>query len=102
MNLVVDGLLAAKQCDGTILVVESGNTERAQAEKAKQQLEYAGIKILGAVLNKAGAEGGRYGYGYGYGKYGYGYGYGKHYGTEKENSQGEGTDGKKHKHKHRK
>ena len=101
VNLVVDGLLAAKQCDGTILVVESGNTERAQAEKAKQQLEYAGIKILGAVLNKAGAEGGRYGYGYGYGKYGYGYGYGKHYGAEKENSQGEDTDGKKHKHKHK-
>ena len=102
VNLVVDGLLVAKQCDGTILVVESGSTERAQAEKAKQQLQYAGIKILGAVLNKAGAEGGRYGYGYGYGKYGYGYGYGKHYGAEKEEGQGEETDGKKkHKRKHR-
>ena len=95
VNLVVDGLLVAKQCDGTILVVESGSTERAQAEKAKQQLQYAGIKILGAVLNKAGAEGGRYGYGYGYGKYGYGYGYGEHYGAEKEEGQGEDTDGKK-------
>lgn len=102
VNLVVDGLLVAKQCDGTILVVESGSTERAQAEKAKQQLQYAGIKILGAVLNKAGAEGGRYGYGYGYGKYGYGYGYGKHYGAEKEEGQGEETDGKKkRKHKRR-
>lgn len=102
VNLVVDGLLVAKQCDGTILVVESGSTERAQAEKAKQQLQYAGIKILGAVLNKAGAEGGRYGYGYGYGNYGYGYGYGKHYGAEKEEGQGEDTDGKKkRKRKHR-
>lgn len=102
VNLVVDGLLVAKQCDGTILVVESGSTERAQAEKAKQQLQYAGIKILGAVLNKAGAEGGRYGYGYGYGSYGYGYGYGKHYGAEKEEGQGEDTDGKKkHKRKRR-
>lgn len=102
MNLVVDGLLVAKQCDGTILVVESGNTERAQAEKAKQQLLYAGIKILGVVLNKAGAEGGRYGYGYGYGHYGYGhYGYG-HYGSEKEAGQGEDTNGKKkRKRKHR-
>lgn len=98
VNLVVDGLLAAKQCDGTILVVESGSTERAQAEKAKQQLQYAGIKILGAVLNKAGAEGGRYGYGYGYGHYGYGYG--RNYG---EDSQGKDADGKKkHKRKHRK
>lgn len=102
VNLVVDGLLVAKQCDGTILVVESGNTERAQAEKAKQQLLYAGIKILGVVLNKAGAEGGRYGYGYGYGHYGYGhYGYG-HYGSEKEAGQGEDTNGKKkRKRKHR-
>ena len=99
VNLVVDGLLVAKQCDGTILVVESGNTERAQAEKAKQQLLYAGIKILGVVLNKAGAEGGRYGYGYGYGHYGYGYGY---YGSEKEADQGEDTNGKKkRKRKHR-
>lgn len=103
VNLVVDGLLAAKQCDGTILVVESGSTERAQAEKAKQQLQYAGIKILGAVLNKAGAEGGRYGYGYGYGYGHYGYGYGRNYGENREDSQGKDTDGKKkHKRKHRK
>lgn len=91
VNLVVDGLLVAKQCDGTILVVKSGSTERAQAEKAKQQLQYADIKILGAVLNQAGVEGGRYGYGYGYGK---------HYGAEKENRPEEDTDGKK-KRKHR-
>ena len=106
MNLVVDGLLAAKQCDGTILVVESGSTERAQAEKACSQLQYAGIKVLGVVLNKAGAGNGRYGYGYGkyghYGHYGYGngyYGYGQD--GENEESQGE-SSGKKHKHKRRK
>ena len=49
------------------------------------------------MLNKAGAEGGRYGYGYGH----YGYGYG-HYGSEKEADQGEDTNGKKkRKRKHR-
>lgn len=95
VNLVIDGLLAAKQCDGTILVVESGNTERAQAEKAKQQLQYADIKILGAVLNKAGAESGRYGYGYGYG-------YGGYYGTDQKNGQGDEANGKKKHRRHRK
>ena len=30
LNLVIDGLLIAKQCDGTVLVVESGRTDRAQ------------------------------------------------------------------------
>ena len=73
MNVVIDGVLIAKQCDGTILVVESGLTERSQAEKARQQLLYADIKILGAVLNKVNINKGRYGYGYyGYGYYGYG------------------------------
>lgn len=110
VNLVVDGLLVAKQCDGTILVVESGSTERAQAEKACSQLQYAGIKVLGAVLNKAGAGNGRYGYGYGhyghgYGHYGYGYGNGYYgYGQDGENeeSQGEGSGKKKHRKKRRK
>lgn len=113
VNLVVDGLLAAKQCDGTILVVESGSTERAQAEKACSQLQYAGIKVLGAVLNKAGAGNGHYGYGYGrygyghhgYGHYGYGYGNGYYgYGQdgEKEEGQGESSGKKKHRKKRRK
>lgn len=75
INLVIDGLLIAKQCDGTVLIVESGKTERAQAEKAKQQIQYANIRLLGAVLNKAPIYEKRYGYGYGYGRYGYGYGY---------------------------
>lgn len=71
LNLVIDGLLIAKQCDGAVLVVESGLTERAQVEKARRQMVYADIKILGAVLNKARSGNGRYGYGYGYGYYGH-------------------------------
>lgn len=66
LNLVIDGLLIAKQCDGAVLVVESGLTERAQVEKARRQMVYADIKILGAVLNKARTGNGRYGYGYGH------------------------------------
>ena len=76
INPVIDGTLIAKRCDGTVLVVESGLTDRVQAMRAKRQLEYAGIKILGAVLNKIGAAKKGYGYGSGYG-YGYGYGYGE-------------------------
>ena len=68
VNPVIDGALIAKKCDGTVLVVECGFTERAQAVKAKRQLEYAGIKILGVVLNKVGLSKKGYGYGYGYGE----------------------------------
>lgn len=80
VNPVIDGALISQKCDGTVLVVESGETERVQAIRAKRQLEYAGIKILGVVLNKVDISGKGYGkYGkYGYGKYGYGeYGYGE-------------------------
>lgn len=52
INLVIDGAIVAKQCDGAVLVIESGTTERAQALRAKRQLEYAGVKLLGVVLNK--------------------------------------------------
>lgn len=76
VNPVIDGALISKKCDGTVLVINSGVTERAQAVHAKQQLEYAGIKILGAVLNQVEEDKKGYGYGYGYGR-GYGYGYGK-------------------------
>lgn len=72
VNPVIDGALIAKKCDGTVLVIENGVTERAQALHAKRQLEYGGIKLLGAVLNRVGGE--KKGYGYGYS---YGYGYGK-------------------------
>lgn len=81
VNLVIDGALVAKRCDGTVLVVESGVTERSQIIRAKQQLEYAGVKILGVVLNKVETRKGAYGRKYGYGaEYGYGYG-------EKRNSK---------------
>ena len=95
LNVVIDGLLIAKQCDGTVLVVESGITERAQAEKARRQMEYAGINILGAVVNKVRMNERRYGYGYGYGygKYGYGYGYG--YGEKESGQKGIGSANRK-------
>lgn len=85
LNVVIDGLLVAKHCDGAILVVESGLTERAQAEKARRQLEYADIRILGAVLNKADVTRHRYGYGYGYG---YSYGYRSSDGSDEKEENG--------------
>lgn len=95
LNVVIDGLLIAKQCDGTVLVVESGITERAQAEKARRQMEYAGINILGAVVNKVRMNERRYGYGYGYGYGNYGYGYGYGYGEKESGQKGKGSANRK-------
>ena len=70
INAVVDGVIACKQCDGTLLVVSAGTTERGSVIHAKRQLEFAGVKVLGVILNKIGGKKGGYGYGYGYGKSG--------------------------------
>lgn len=52
VNTAIDAALIASRCDGTVLVIESGETDRDQARGAKLQLEFSGAKILGAVLRK--------------------------------------------------
>ena len=41
-----------KKVDGVILVIESGKTRSQVAIKAKQELEDAGAKVLGVILNR--------------------------------------------------
>lgn len=49
--VVTDSQLLANKCDGVVLVVSSGFTERESAIKAKEQLIAAQGKVLGVVLN---------------------------------------------------
>ncbi|AST08054.1 capsular biosynthesis protein [Anoxybacillus flavithermus] len=49
---VTDAQILANQCDGTILVVQSGKTEIEAAQKAKELLLAAKGKLLGVVLNQ--------------------------------------------------
>ncbi len=75
LGAVIDAAIIGKQCDGTVLVVEAAGTDRKQAQRVRGRLEAAGIRILGVVLNKAGAGGSAYDYKkYGYGEYYYSYG----------------------------
>lgn len=48
---VTDAQILANKCDGTILVVYSGKTERELAVKANELLQSAKGKLLGVVLN---------------------------------------------------
>lgn len=69
---MIDGAVIAKNCDGAILVIESGSVSYRIAQKTKSQLEKSGCKILGVVMNKINTgKGGYYGSYYGsyYGKY---------------------------------
>ena len=77
LGAIIDAAVVGQNCDGAVLIVESGAVSYRAAQRTKAQLEAAGCKVLGAVLNKVDGSGkGKYGYGkYGYGKYGYGYAY---------------------------
>ncbi|WP_422123916.1 CpsD/CapB family tyrosine-protein kinase [Planococcus sp. X10-3] len=48
---VSDGQILANKCEGTILVIDSGNTEKDMARKAKEAIESSDSRIIGAVLN---------------------------------------------------
>ena len=80
LSLVSDCEKIGSQCDGAILVVRGGFTQKKLVRNSIQQLERAGCPVLGLVLNRVGKNGGGYYYGkYGSHKYGYGYGYGEQY-----------------------
>lgn len=72
LGSVIDAAVAAKSCDGTVLVIESNAISYCFAQKVKEQLDKTGSRILGVVLNKVDMNGkGYYGhYGKYYGNYG--------------------------------
>lgn len=68
VGLVTDAAILSASIDGTLLVVEVGETETGQAEYAKELLDKVNANILGVVLNKIPLKDGKYG-GYGYMQY---------------------------------
>ncbi|TXJ04380.1 MAG: polysaccharide biosynthesis tyrosine autokinase [Aeromicrobium sp.] len=61
---VVDASLLAREVDGTIVVVSSGHTKRAQVTSVLEALEQAGEKPVGTVLTRARAKETGYSYDY--------------------------------------
>ena len=92
LGSVIDAVLVAKNCDGTILVIESDNVSYKMVQNVKKQLDQSDCKILGVVLNKV-QTGGKGYYGYYKGYYGYYDDYG--YGSEESGSDNKGRRGKK-------
>lgn len=62
---VADAQVLANVCDGTILVIGSGKTDRQGAIKAKELLSQSQAKIIGAVLNGKSKRDNQYYYYYG-------------------------------------
>ncbi|MGB3795501.1 MAG: polysaccharide biosynthesis tyrosine autokinase [Alteraurantiacibacter sp.] len=61
-----DALLLGSVCQGTLFTVESGKTRTRSALTALNQLQMAGVKLLGAVLTKAPMSAEEYSYSYRY------------------------------------
>lgn len=72
VNAVTDASVLAANADAAILVIDTNKATYTAVQRAKQALDRVGAKVLGTVMNKMKAAGGRsyyyeYGYGYGYG-----------------------------------
>ncbi|MCP4122000.1 MAG: polysaccharide biosynthesis tyrosine autokinase [Bacteroidetes bacterium] len=51
-SLVSDGAILSAKVDGVILVLQPGNTDTASAVATLEQLQRAGARVLGVVLNR--------------------------------------------------
>ena len=50
---VTDATILGSKVDGVLLVISAGKTRRDQAERAKESLEKANVRIIGAALTNA-------------------------------------------------
>lgn len=76
LGMVIDGAVIAALCDSSVIVIGAETVSYKSVENVKVQLQKAGCRILGVVLNHVARKGERYYRRYYNSNYGYGYGYG--------------------------
>ncbi|VIV95073.1 capsular polysaccharide biosynthesis protein Cps14D [Streptococcus pneumoniae] len=70
IGIIIDAAIITQKCDASILVTATGEVNKRDVQKAKQQLEQTGKLFLGVVFNKLDIQVDKYGvYGF-YGNYG--------------------------------
>lgn len=70
VGIVIDAVIITQKCDASILVTATGEANKCDVQKAKQQLEQTGKLFLGVVLNKLDISVDKYGVYASYGNYG--------------------------------
>ncbi|HFM9656581.1 TPA: polysaccharide biosynthesis tyrosine autokinase CpsD [Streptococcus pneumoniae] len=70
IGIVIDAAIITQKCDASILVTATGEVNKRDVQKAKQQLEQTGKLFLGVVLNKLDISVDKYGVCGFYGNYG--------------------------------
>ena len=53
LGSVIDSAVIASECDGAVIVIESGSISHRFAQRVKTQLERSECPILGVILNKS-------------------------------------------------
>ena len=71
LGSIIDAAIVAKQCDGAVMVIESDLVSGKEAARVKEQLEMAGCRLIGAVLNKVDLKKDKYYHKYNYYYHGY-------------------------------
>ena len=72
VGMVVDASIVAKECDGSLILIEAGEVKRRLAQDVVSRMKNTGCPILGVVLNKVDRKRSSY-YSKYYGKKYYGY-----------------------------
>lgn len=62
---VTDAQILGNRCDGVVLVIKSGQTEKKNLVKAKELLDRAQVNMIGVIINGADAKSADYQYYYG-------------------------------------
>ncbi|VPR29831.1 capsular polysaccharide biosynthesis protein Cps14D [Streptococcus pneumoniae] len=70
IGIVIDAAIITQKCDASILITATGEANKRDVQKAKQQLEQTGKLFLGVVLNKLDISVDKYGAYGSYGNYG--------------------------------
>ncbi|AAK74522.1 TPA: capsular polysaccharide biosynthesis protein Cps4D [Streptococcus pneumoniae] len=70
IGIVIDAAIITQKCDASILVTATGEANKRDIQKAKQQLKQTGKLFLGVVLNKLDISVNKYGVYGSYGNYG--------------------------------
>lgn len=70
IGIVIDAAIITQKCDASILVTATGEVNKRDVQKAKQQLEQTGKLFLGVVFNKLDIQVDKYGVYSFYGNYG--------------------------------
>ena len=68
INIVSDAVIVAKQTAGIVLITRQGQSRHDQLQKAIESCEFAGVNILGIVVNESRSANSNY-YGYRYNQY---------------------------------